>query len=466
MNMPDHVAVMIIGAGPAGLAAANRMTAQGLDVVLLDEQDQPGGQIFRAMGRASSDKLARLGSEYQHGKALIERFLASQALYVNNARVWAIEQGKHVYFSRAGRAHRITADKLILTSGAMERPVPFPGWTLPGVMNAGAGQILYKAHDIVPDDSVVLAGCGPLLSLLAWQYLQEGIKVQAILDMAPGANRYRALRHLPKALRAYRYLLKGLKYEWDLRRAKVPIYRRVTELTATGQCQLQGISFRQHGKTYSFTTEHLLVHFGVIPTNQLSHIAGCRHTWHEQQGCWVPQTDVWGQSSHPNVFVAGDGAGIGGAKAAEMCGELAALKVSAELGLIDQARLYEMGTPLFKARNQDVSIRPFLEAYFDVPASLSAQVPDETTVCRCEEVTASEIRQAISAGHADVNQVKFLTRCGMGPCQGRQCGQALTHIVAASTGVTPEAAGAYRARPPANVLTLEELAKLYPQEME
>ena len=360
----------------------------------------------------------------------------------------------------------ITADQILLASGAMERPLPFPGWTLPGVMNAGAGQILFKAHGIVPADGVVLAGSGPLLLLLAWQYLHAGVKIKAILDLTPMHNHLRALPYLPRALLAHHYLLKGMAYKKELKQAGISTLHNVSNLDAEGKQQLESISFQHKGKQHTIKTDLLLTHFGVIPQTQLSRVAGCQHDWDRSQQCWRPQLDDWCNSSIDGILIAGDGAGIGGARTAEHAGRLAALQVVFTLGRIQQHERDRLARNDRKWMSEDLHIRPFLEAFFHIPGKLLSVPGDDTIVCRCEEITAGEIRLAVADGHDDSNQVKFLTRCGMGPCQGRQCAESVAHIVATASGESIPQGGLYRGRPPITPLTLGQLASLYPEEKE
>jgi len=462
----DHYSLVIIGAGPAGLAAAVVAAEYGLAVALLDEQAAPGGQIYRAMESIPTERAELLGAEYQRGRRLVSAFRDSGVDYFPNTQAWSLNHRREIGLLRDSTPGMITADQVLLASGAMERPIPFPGWTLPGVMNAGAGQILMKAHGIIPADGVVLAGSGPLLLLLAWQYLHVGVKMKAILDLTPVRNHLRALPHLPRALLAGHYLLKGMAYKRDLKRAGISTLHNVSGLDAKGKEQLESISFTHQGRQQTIETDMLLVHFGVIPHSHLSRAAGCEHNWDSSQQCWRPQRNDWGQSSIDGILIAGDGAGIGGARTAEHDGRLAALQVVHLLGRIDLHERDQLARNDRKWMREELHIRPFLEAFFHIPGKLLSIPDDNTIICRCEEVTAGEIRKAVADGHSDSNQVKFLTRCGMGPCQGRQCADAVAHIVAAAGGQSIDQGGHYRGRPPVTPLTLGQLACLTSEETE
>ena len=167
--MPEKVDLVVLGAGPAGMAAAASAAQLGLRALILDEQPEPGGQIYRGLGDANTTKLGVLGPDYQRGRELLDGFAQSDIQYLPGATVWQVTREREIYFSRDGQADMLEARHIVLATGAMERPMPFPGWTKAGVMGAGAGQILLKGSALVPEGNVVLAGSGPLLYLLAWQ---------------------------------------------------------------------------------------------------------------------------------------------------------------------------------------------------------------------------------------------------------------------------------------------------------
>ena len=171
----EQYALVIIGGGPAGLAAAATAAQNSVECLLIDEQASPGGQIYRATKTIPQQRAKLLGPDYQYGRRLVEQFNNSGAGYLPSTTLWNLNRQREIGILRNGQAALMRAKHVIIASGAMERPVPFPGWTLPGVMTAGAGQILLKSSGLVPDEGVVLAGTGPLLLLLAWQYQQAGV---------------------------------------------------------------------------------------------------------------------------------------------------------------------------------------------------------------------------------------------------------------------------------------------------
>ncbi len=458
--MKSHYPLIVIGAGPAGLAAAATAGEQGVETALLDEQPAPGGQIYRNVESIPEQHSKHLGSEYRRGAGLVQAMRKSGAEWFAETSVWSLNSRRELGVLHQGQARLLKADQVIIASGAQERPVPFPGWTLPGVMNAGAGQILLKQAGMVPADGVVLAGSGPLLLLLAWQYLRAGVQVQAVLDVQPMSNWLRAAPYLPKALMAHHYITKGLGYKRDLKAAGVTTRHGVKDLRALGGDHVNAVEYIYRNKLHRIRTPLLLVHFGVIPQTHLSRAAGCSHQCDKAQQCRQPVTDTWGATDVEGVSVAGDGAGIGGARTAEHAGRLAALDAAHHLGRLDAQERDKLAKADLRWMKDELLIRPFLDAMFRPPTIMLTHHADEEVLCRCEEVTAGDVRQALDEGHGSPNEVKFHTRCGMGPCQGRQCADSVAQLIAYETGKDPRDVEPYRVRTPLRPISIGQMAAL------
>jgi NADPH-dependent 2,4-dienoyl-CoA reductase/sulfur reductase-like enzyme len=445
--------VAVIGAGPAGLTAATTAAGLGLATVLIDEQPAPGGQIYRAIEQCAVPDRRVLGDDYWHGATLVDAFRASGARYMPGTAVWNISPERELALSRDGKAELLPAGAVIAATGALERPFPIPGWTLPGVMSGGAAQILLKASGLVPDKRTVLAGTGPLLYLLAQQLRAAGATLAAVLDIAPPANRNAALRYLPGFL-VSPYLLKGLAL---LRAADAR--RGVEELRASGDAQLRQVAWRDVAGAHTLDADLLLLHQGVVPNVNLSVAIGCAHDWDAEQLCWRPRLDGWGASTVDGVYIAGDGAGIGGAEAAAARGRLAAFDAARRLGRIDAARRDAAAAPVRRALDRALRGRNFLDLLFR-PPDWSRLPSGDTVVCRCEEVSASQVLDAVAIGCTGPNQAKAFLRCGMGPCQGRQCALTVQALIARARDLPEDAVGHLRLRPPVKPVTLAEIASL------
>lgn len=448
----------IIGAGPAGLAAAAQAAELGLTVTLLDEQPRPGGQIYRDVDRAARLRGAILGPDYAHGAHLTDAMRQGNIEYLPGAVVWAIEKGFRLSCTREGHAAQLDADRLLLATGALERPMPLPGWTLPGVMSAGAGQILLKQSGILARRAV-LVGSGPLLYLTAAQMLRAGAPPLALVETRSRADSLRAARHMGSALRGWRTLAKGLTMLAELKRAGVPRHTGATGLAIEGEGRAEAVTFTSRGRAHRLACDTVFLHHGVVPNTQAARSLDVPHEWNAAQACFCPVLDEWGESNLANLYIAGDGAGISGAKAAEQAGRLAALQIAHESGALSASERDRRAAPLRAALAGERAIRPFLDAAY--PPSAEAMRPaDSTTICRCEEVTAGQIRQFATLGCLGPNQAKAFGRAGMGPCQGRYCGLTVTALLAEANGQSPDETGYLRIRPPLKPVTLGELAAL------
>ncbi|WP_136796180.1 NAD(P)/FAD-dependent oxidoreductase [Desulfosediminicola ganghwensis] len=457
--MSDHYDAIVIGAGPAGLTASSRLAEMGLKVLTLDEQIRPGGQIYRNVDNASPTNLEKMGEEYRKGLTLTERFRKSGAIYLNNSSVWNVEPQGRVCYSRDGVSERITANYIIIATGAMERPVPIPGWTLPGVMGAGAVNGLAKEAELSPAGKVVLAGSGPLLLLEASLLLEKGIEVEAILETTPQIPTPAILSDVPKALLGTGFLFKGLKMLRDIKKTGVPHYKGIKKLRAIGNETLETVEAECGSEKISFQADMLLLHFGVIPETHIYRMLKCHMQWHEKYRYWQPVTDSWGRTNYEKIFASGDGTGVGGALAAEIKGELSALEVAHCLGIIPTYERDSLAASHRESLLKDSYPRPLIDAFFAFnPANFTFD--DDTVLCRCENVTVGDIRTIISQGVTELNEVKAITRCGMGPCQGRMCGPVLGEIVAAELDARVPEAGLLTIRPPLKQIPLGELAAM------
>lgn len=459
----EAVDVVVVGAGPAGMSAATRTARAGLNTVLIDEQDASGGQIYRAIGRASARRKEILGPDYAAGAAIADAFAKSGARHVTNASVWEVGRERSINYLKDGKVGCFDAKRVILASGALERPFPIPGWTLPGVLTAGAAQILLKSAGEVPAAPPILAGCGPLLYLLGWQYVRAGVPIKALVDTTRHEDRWRAKRHMLSALRAWPFISKGLQLIRTLRDAGVPMFEAADNLRIEPRKDADGLEragvlhFTTKGSAQRIEAEVILLHQGVVPNTQFTQALRASHRWDDAQLCFTPELDAWGELDVPGIFVAGDGAGIGGAQAAALQGTIAGLAVAAQLGAVDAAKRDVEAAVHRRDLTSVMRIRPFLDSLYR-PRDVNRIPHDETIVCRCEEVTAGQIRKFVELGCVGPNQAKSFGRCGMGPCQGRMCGLTVTEVIAEARHVSPAEVGYYRIRPPIKPLTLGELA--------
>ncbi|MBY4871325.1 NAD(P)/FAD-dependent oxidoreductase, partial [Burkholderia anthina] len=362
--------LLIVGAGPAGMAAAAAARHAGLSVVVADEGRAPGGQIYRNVADAPATLARWLGKDYEAGRALVDGLLASGAHYLPRSTVWqiAFEPEPVAMLTQSGPSGgtlEIGARAVLIATGAQERPWPVLGWTLPGVMGVGAAQTLLKSSGLAPSADTVLAGSGPLLWLFAAQLLHAGRRVRALVDTTPRDAWRHALPHALPALRGIDYLLKGWRMLRTVRDAGIPVYRGATDVRIDGDGRAQHIRFLDaDGIAQSLDTSLVLLHQGVIPSTQLARSLGCAHAWDERAACWHPQCDARGRSSVAHVWIAGDGAGIGGAQAAALAGEVSALDIAAALGALDRQGQGARERPVLHALRRHLAVRPLLDALY------------------------------------------------------------------------------------------------------
>lgn len=454
-GLRDSYDVLVVGAGPAGLAAATVAANAGLAVLLVDEGAGPGGQVWRAVTTTPVMRRPVLGEDYWAGMDAVRAFQQSGATYLAETQVWSLDSDLRAGLAADGAARITSARRVVLATGAMERPFPIPGWTLPGVMTVGAAQTLLKASGLYPSGRLVIAGAGPLLWLYAAQILRAGGTISAILDTTDRAARARASVHMP-AFAASPYLAKGVALMAEVRR-QTRVISGVTDLAIEGAETAQSVVYWRRGADDRTAADIVLLHQGVVPNINLGAAAGVAQRWDERQLCFVPETDANGATNIAGLAIAGDGAGIAGWEAAVERGRLAGIAAVAALRPDTESLPDAVAVRRRLARLE--APRAFLDALYR-PADRFRRPSGKTIVCRCEEVRADDIERAVDLGCQGPAQLKSYTRAGMGPCQGRMCALTVTELMAARRGVSPAEIGPPRLRPPVKPITLDQLASL------
>lgn len=459
-----HVA--IVGAGPAGISAAGILAKfPNMTVHLIDEGERPGGQIYRQPHDAVSTDMQRLlGKHYKdyvrfhaHSRRVIEH-----VDYRPRTLVWNIHDGA-LHTIAGGKTDEIPYDSLILATGATDRIFPVQGWTLPGVYTVGGAQILLKEQGCLIGRRTVFCGASPLLYLAALQYVRAGGTVQAVLDTSTLRDKLGATRRL---LARPGTLLDGARYMAELRLRGIPIHLGVTLEAFDGEDtdQVRAVRYKKHGQTSSVSVDcdAVAFGFGIRPETQLAELAGCAMTYDDSRHLWYPEHDAQGRC-HEGCYVAGDGAHQGGVDAALLSGRRAAWALLKDLGVATSDDTEAASDA--HALRRCLTFQDGMSQAFVWPAHAATQVADHVALCRCENITVGEVRQALrQVGGADeANRTKSVTRCGMGRCQGRFCGTALAEIVASEQGrggpgASPQR-GRLRAQPPVKPLPLSAIAE-------
>ncbi|WP_057971839.1 FAD-dependent oxidoreductase [Lysobacter antibioticus] len=421
--MTEPCDVLVIGAGPAGLAAARAAASHGVNVVLVDLQANPGGQIWRHDVRKSAPAAARL--------AVAEMRARSNLHWLPQAQVVATAPGR-VLIEEAGLVREIEYGALVLATGARELLLPFPGWTLPGVSGAGALQALTKQGWPIAGKRVLLAGSGPLLLASAATLRRHGAQVLAICEQAPDA----ALMAFASQL--WRWPGKLLQAAALRTRLAGVAYRRASWVRAAhGDERVREVEIESARGIERIACDQVAVGYGLVPNTELAAQLGCaleldgRHP--------RVRVDERLMTSVDGVYAAGEACGIGGVDVARVEGAMAG---HAAAGADDAARA------LRPRRRHARAFADLLPRYFDLRDDVRKLAEPTTLVCRCEDVALAQLQ-----GYSDARAAKLATRCGMGSCQGRICGTALTEL-----GLLVPATRAHAARPPVFPTRLASLA--------
>jgi glycine/D-amino acid oxidase-like deaminating enzyme len=449
------VDVLIVGAGPAGLLAGALLAEAGARVVAADERAEPGGQYFKPRTVVDGGQPDR---QFREGARLAARFAASGAELAAGATVWFASLAEGVGLVQDGRAAVVRPRFVVLATGASERPVPLPGWTLPGVLTTGGLQGLVRSQGVVPGRRVVIAGSGPLNLQLAQELVRRGVPPVAVIDSGPGPSPGALPGLLGMASSDPALALQGLVGLLGLRRAGVPVFWRGQVESVEGRERVEAVRAFVDGRERAIACDTLALNMGFQPQAELARQLGCalRYT-PEHVGAVAVATDSAGRTSLPDVFAIGDGASIGGARVALARARLAAAAIAGELGLPFD--------PL-EARSGVARAERFQRALWSVftqPPFDPAAIAGETIVCRCEEVTAARVRAACREATPTLATVKRLTRAGMGRCQARFCAGTLTRLVQAEGGPAPDVAAFFAPRPPARPVPLGAVAAEKPE---
>ena len=444
------VECVVVGGGPAGLAAARTAARHGVRVLLVDEGLGLGG---RSRGRPGAP-----------GAPLLDDVWALGVEVRLETAVWGIFDQRVVALATAEASDRVAADAIVLAPGAYDRPVPFPGWTLPGVITAGGALELMRSHGVLPGRRVLVAGSGSMLLTVAQDLLRGGAAVVAVCEAAPMRRLWRVaprmLAHLDVVQQTYR--------RWrEIRDAGVPILTGRVIRRALGSAEVAGAVvapcdeqwWPRVGEEERFDVDALVVGYGLLPSIELSRVAGCEHRWEADVGGYVPVRNRDMESSVPGVYVVGDGARVAGAAAAEAEGHVAGLAVAHRLGRLE-GRDHLREASRARGRLLHLSgVRRVMGDMYGFGAGLYALADDRTVLCRCEEVTVGETLHAVREGAAHVDEVKAWTRVGMGRCQGRMCGPALAHLIAGATRKSVTEVGALMPRAPVRPVLMGALAR-------
>lgn len=412
--------ILIIGAGPAGIAAAVSAAASTQRVTVLDDNPHPGGQIWRGETQAPSDKAAA---------DWFKRLNSTKTHFLHGARVFAQTEDKALLAETVSGTLSIEYQKLILATGARERFLPFPGWTLPNVVGAGGLQALVKAGLPLEGKRVVVAGTGPLLLAVAAYLKKRGAQVLLVAEQAAFSK---LIGFGLQVALSFNKAQQALELKRQLR--GVPQRFNCWPVAAHGQDKLQSVTLREARRTFEIECDYLACGFHLVSNVELATLLGCEL----QHG--VVRVDEFQQTSAPNLFCAGEATGIGGVEVSLVEGQIAGFAATGQLA---QAR------QLFPARTKAQRFGDALNRAFALREELKQLPQADTLVCRCEDVSFARLQT-----QPNWRAAKLHTRCGMGPCQGRVCGGAVEFLFGWQHASV---------RPPAFPAAIGSLAEIAPQ---
>ena len=477
--------LLVIGAGPAGLAAAEAAARAGVLATVLDERPHPGGQYFKQLAPSHRFAGPRVRDrQFASGADLIERVRAEGAEILSSATVWSAHAKRHagagggsgaaaaeVEVVVDGSARRIRARQLVIAAGAYERAHPVPGWTLPGAMTTGAAQTLARAYRVAPGARVLVAGNGPLNLQVACELAAGGVEVAAVAEAAapptarPGAA-LAAFRHAPGLIG------QGIAYRASLARRRVPVLHRHVLVRIEGHdervrravlARIDAQGCVVAGRERSFDVDAVCMGYGFHPSTELTRLLGCEHRWDPDTGNLAVVRDDDAETSLAGVFVPGDGAGTGGAHAALAEGTLAGLAAARNLGRPTPPALAALARSARRERDRARRFQAALWTLFAAPREFPDLAGDDVAVCRCESVGAGVLRTCIAAGADESGALKRLTRVGMGRCQGRYCGPRVAAWCADARGEAPDPFRLFAPRFPVKPVPAFVLAREKPE---
>jgi NADPH-dependent 2,4-dienoyl-CoA reductase/sulfur reductase-like enzyme len=461
-----EVDLLILGAGPAGMAAAIEAVKAGTHVTMLDENARPGGQIYRQLNAGFRLVDAEvLGHDYERGQELLKEFesVVGQMDYLDETLVWGIAPENEVDFLRQGESRGVRYRQLVIAVGAYDRPVPFPGWTLPGVFTAGGAQRLIKTQRVLPGERMLLAGTGPLQLAIANQIVDAGGRVEAIVE-AGNIDKWLSLAR--GAWGQWTLVADAWRYWSGIRKAGIPLWREHILLEARGDGRVEEAVVARvdqewrpvQGTERRLAVDTICVGYGFVPSVELTRLARCEHRYDPLLGGWLPVRGEDMETTTPNLYVAGDCGGVAGSFVAIEEGRIAGIAAAQALGCLSADEARRRGEPSRERLKGLQRLRQALDEISMPRPGLYELAKDDTIVCRCEEITLGEIKAALTEEIRDLNELKRMTRMGMGSCQGRMCAPFVQEMLAREGKVPPAEIGSLNPRPPIRPVPTTALA--------
>ncbi len=454
--------LVIVGAGPAGMAAAVEAIRLGLRPLVLDENARPGGRLLAAPPPVLRSPLKPIRTQ---GEELIQEF--RQALpeldYRPSSTILGFFEENELAYIQEDRMQQCRYRALVIAAGAYDRAVPLPGWTLLGVMTAGGALNLLKQQGVLPGKKLLLAGSGPLQLALGYRIAAAGGEIAGIAEVST-VSWPALLNAVPGNLDI---LGQGLKYLFGIKRHGIPIWPGHILTRVDGNAKVEAATIAKAdsewrpiaGTQRTLNVDGVCLGYGLIPSTEITRLLGCDHEYDLRRGGWVPLRNQQLETTRKGVFAAGDCAGISGGATAILEGRISAMSAAAMLGKnlagVDErrAKIIRRLTSLRRFTSYVQGICSPRRGLFELP-------DDETIICRCEELRLKDLRADLTDTPPDINDFKRATRTGMGRCQGRLCGPFVQELLATTNGLSASNIGSLKIRPPLKPIPLGSIRKL------
>lgn len=454
----------VVGAGPAGIQAAYTAAQAGVDVTVIDDNLLPGGQYYRQSPAefGFSDPLSG-----KSGRAdaleVLPKLNHPKIRLLSGTQVWGAFGERTLALADTEKTTILLSDKIILATGAYDRPMAFPGWTLPGIFGAAATLRMLKTQWVLPGKRVLLAGLGPLQMALADALIKAGTEVVLV---AEAANPQAHAAELPKFWGHWDRLNEARQYSSSMLRQHVPLLFNHAIVKASGREQVEAATIARldasgapiPGTEKTYAVDAICLGYGLLPSFQLASALGCELRFDERLAWFEPRHNQRMESSRAGIFVAGDVTDIAGSKVALVEGEIAGLSAAAQLGYLSPGELEKrLVVPQRTLRHLN-RLADALQSIYAFRPGLNQIAKDDTLLCRCEEITYAQARTALADGAGDLHALKLGTRAGMGYCQGRFCSVLLAPLAARACGKPLSSIQPFTVRPPIVPVSLKVLA--------
>jgi NADPH-dependent 2,4-dienoyl-CoA reductase/sulfur reductase-like enzyme len=464
-TVPMEPDILVVGGGAGGLNAARSAALAGARVVLVDDRPLPGGQYYKqplAIPALASEHAS--DPQFAGGRALIEATEGAGVTILGGARIWGAFEPLELMISDAAGSRSCRPKRLIVATGAFERALPVPGWTLPGVMTTGAAQTLLRSYRVLAAKRLLIAGNGPLNFQVALELARAGAEIVTVVELAHRPS-FRALSALSAMLTSTPALTwRGARYLIELRRRRIPvIYDSVLAGLTAGPHGISALvkrwPFKEEEPGQRLDADAVCLGYGFMPSNEILRALGCAHRFDPQRGHLVTERDADQRTSVPEVYAVGDCAGLGGAPAAEAEGIIAGLAAARSLGFATSATAYSSEARARSALRRHRRFQAGLWRLFQAQRPTVELASVETIICRCEELSRGEIETELQPGFVSVGALKRRTRSGMGRCQGRYCGPIVAALSADRDQRALDETGHWAPRPPIAPITIADIVR-------